>query len=298
MFSSDHQDFDENMLDANACLDLTPSQRVEHLSKFGPVHERVDAITKYAEQFVYLREPKVLLYFLLKGGSRALLGWVYEALVGDGEWSDELCQTYIQDINSTCWAGHAFLMSSLDLDTQLAIFTADDVLRVAVQRDPYERLISAYKGKYACDRHVFHGDPQQFSVLQLSAQAKVRPASEGCMTLPEFTQALRTMRTKGHLDGITQPKFAEGHVRIQLLHEQEIDYDLVLDPRFFGNAKHLKLLYDRLPFKKYIKPYITVKHASSSEKLQISEEEDAELKAFAQLSKPIRLRSCDRFHHS
>lgn len=293
--------FDENYLppiDPDACLNLTPHEREQRFAQFGPVVERVDTITKYADQFIYIREPKILLYFLLKGGSRALLGWLYEAVVGDGPWSDTFCQTYIQDIHSTCWSGHAFFMSELDPITRLRILTSDDVLRVAIQRDPYQRLVSAFKGKYACGREVFKGDPSNSSVLQLREQSKIRLARPDCMTISEFAQALRTLRTKGHLNGITQPKFAEGHVRIQLLHDQEIDYDLVLDPRYFKYPKHLKLLYDRLPFKHLVKPLVSVQHASTDTQLQIPPQDDAELKAYAQLSKPIKLRSCDRFRNT
>lgn len=283
--------------DGSECLSLTPAQREERLRhKFDNV-DRVFQFTNEVHEYIYLRKPKILMYFMLKAGSRAFLEWIYRGVTGMDAWSDELCQTYIHDLNSPCWKDHADFVMHLDIKHRWHLFTANDVMRVALQRDPYQRLLSAYKSKYTCEKDKFYSDVNINYVTMLRKQANMsisETSSSSCMDISEFANVLDRIRTVGGSQGVHESKWIESHVRPQDVHADEIDFDIIIDSQFMKYPHCLSFIYERLPYRDNITSFVPEFHTSGNATLSIPSEAEHKLQLFAGLSKVAPLKNCDR----
>lgn len=112
--------------------------------------ELVSEITRSNHNLVYIHEADIVLVTLAQAGTKSLFQWLYRGTTGRLSWDRSGCSTFVQDVRSHCWTGYISNVYSLQPDQQLYVLTSPSVLRVAIQRDPFERLISAYKSKIAC----------------------------------------------------------------------------------------------------------------------------------------------------
>lgn len=284
-------------VDPSLCQPLTPTERTARL-KADPrgiqlKEDPVFLITDSNHEVVYLKQPKILLVLTLKAGSAALMTWLYRGVTGKPTWDTEACGTFVQNLTAPCWEGQATYLYDLPLETRWDLFTRDDVMRVSVQRDPYQRLISAYKSKYTCDTEKFQSDMDIPFAHHLREQARVAPGRP-CMELSEFAMILDRLRIYDGEKGVSKVAWIESHIRPINLRHDIIDYDVILESRYLIHEQSVNLLYERLPFKDTIPPYVPGEHTSGVATLNVPEELDRSLRAFANISIVAQLKNCKR----
>lgn len=287
---------------SSLCARLTPSQRRLRLQSpaindphFVDKNDYVEYLTNNSNRFVYFPKPNIFLYITLKAGSRALLDWLFRGITGAQSWHDIGCKSYVQDVRAKCWQQHAFFLSDLDLNTRWNVLTDDHVMRITIQRDPYQRLLSAFKSKYTCQTEKFNSDMEVDFKTQLRQQANMSNANvQSCMNISEFADVIDRIRTNGGKDGVVLARYIESHVRPQDVHADVIDYDVILDSKYLAFSEHLALLYDRLPYKENVPPFVAVEHTSGNASLFIPSAADEKLKLFANLSRIYPLKNCPR----
>lgn len=284
-------------IDASLCKSLTPAERTARL-KADPRGIRLNEdpvflLTDLNHEILYIERPKILLILTLKAGTAALMTWLYRGVTGRPAWDREGCQTYVQNLSSPCWQGHAHFLYDLPLATRWDLFTKDDVMRVSLQREPYDRLISAYKSKYTCESEKFLSDTNIPFAHHLRKQARVAPG-QPCMELREFAMILDRLRIYDGDKGISKVSWIESHIRPIDLRTDIIDYDVVLDSRYLIHPESVSLLFERLPFKDTIPPYVPDDHTSGEAHLDVPDDVERSLRAFANISVVSQLKNCRR----
>lgn len=275
-------------------LGLSLSERV--FQQTSDLNEtRVFQITDKNRQMIYLHKPDIMFMTLAKAGSSSLWHWLYRGVTGHQRWDGRVCNRHVHDKTSNCWEGHASYMYMLPPLEQMQILTSPDTLRVALQREPYERIISAYKSKFTCEHQRFSTDVHErdhlVSVLRKWAHL---PAGPSCMNVSEFALALHLCRENVGKPGFPPSlQILDDHIRPQEFYLDEIEYDLVIDVKHLSDVDVLKPIIDRLEFKQLIEDGVNPRHGSGSEKLLIPEDAAAMLHGYALESKqaPIKIYS-------
>ena len=159
-----------------------------------------------------------------------------------------------------------------------------EVLRVAITRDPYERLISAWKSKAACDSDDFGTDVSDRNKIVpiLLRQANISKDLT-CLSLQSFAIVLDKLR---HLSqkGIFDMHDMNKHFRPQECYFEDIPYDIVLDLGDLQNMTMLAPIVKRLRYADLIKGPPARLQASKSSFLMIPEQTAATLYRFATLT--------------
>lgn len=247
-------------------------------------------ITADNTDFKYLPKADILFMTLAKGGTTSTFNWVYYGMAGI-KYNRTGCETYVQDLKSPCWIDHAKYLFQLPEDEQWRVLTSAETLRIAIQRNPFERLVSSWKSKITCDDDKYGTDVRNrdHMVPQLLRQGGMPEDSRVCLSIVEFAEALDAVRTRVGTSAtkLTSLRNIDVHLRPQEFYFDEVDYDIVLDVKDLGNATYLKPIMERLPHNNLDKVQWgpTVYHASSGEDLQIPERAAKLLHLFAMESK-------------
>lgn len=250
---------------------------------------RMLEITENNTDFKYFPKPDILFMTMAKGGTTSTLNWLYYGMAGS-HYNRTDCATYVQDVTSHCWDGHAIHLYKLSEDEQWRILTSAETLRVAIQRNPFERLVSSWKSKCTCDDDVYGTDLRNRNhiVPGLLRRAGM-PDDKNCLSISEFAETLEALRTRVGSPGVPLKSLRQldVHVRPQDFFFDEVKYDLVLDVKDLGNVTYLKPIIERLPRKDLEKVQLgpSTMHASTGEELPIPERAAKLLHLFAMESK-------------
>lgn len=255
-----------------------------------PSRARMLEITAENTDFSYLPKPDVLFMTMAKGGTTSTFNWLYYGMAGI-KYNRTGCETYVQDLRSPCWVPHAKYLFELPEDEQWRVLTSSETLRVAIQRNPFERLVSSWKSKVSCDDEKYGTDLNNrvSMVPQLLKQGGMPEDPRQCLSIVEFAETLDAVRTNVGTPAtkLRSLRNLDVHFRPQEFYFDEVDYDIVLDVKDLGNTTYLKPIMERLPHNHLDKVQWgpTVYHASSGEDLQISERAAKLLHMFAMESK-------------
>lgn len=275
-----------------AAMSSQPNPRLihPHIPPTIASRARMLQITADNKDFTYLPRPDILLITMAKGGTTSAFNWLYYGIAGL-KYNRTGCQVCVQDLKSPCWAGHALHPFQMEEPEQWRVLTGPDTLRVAIQRNPFERLVSAWKSKVTCDADRYGTDlrDRERLIPKLLRQAAIPDDPRTCLSILEFAQTLDAIRTK--VDTPATPlkslRKLDVHIRPQEFYFHEVDYDIVLDVNDLGNLTYLKPILERLPYKALDKVQRgpTVYHSSLGEDVQIPETGAKLLHTFAMESK-------------
>lgn len=264
------------------------------------VRERMLAITEGNKELVYFPQPDVLLMTQAKGGTTALLHWMYRGLTGLARYNRTLCEgRAVQNLASVCWAGVAYPLHALPEARRLEVLEGTSTLRVAVQREPYSRLISCFKSKFACADAGFGSDRTRATTVYFLMKRAYpsnfsdTPANPShtstCLSVLQFAQALHAA---AHIARPRDPalRSLDVHYRPQRFFHNDIAYHLVLDLADVSNASAIAPLWRRLPFRDAVGPVVKTVHTSTDAPLHVPAEAERLLRAFASESRVVPLR--------
>lgn len=250
------------------------------------LYSRYDEMFYEDSDFAYVPESKLFLTTTAKAGSTTFLSWVHRGVTGRENFG--ACNyTSVQDFGAPCWEGkvrHPFNLSGAE---RWRILNSPKVLRVAVTRDPFERLISAWKSKAACDSDDFGTDvvDRDAIVPVLLHQAGLRRDST-CLSLPSFAQVLDMLRLLAE-HGDFGLKDVNRNFRPQQCHFADIKYDMVLDVSQLSDMTILAPIVQKMKFPELVSEPPRRLHVSRQAPQTMSEITAAALYKFALLSERL-----------
>lgn len=243
-------------------------------------------ISKHDRHMVYIPSADVLLVTMAKAGSSTLYHWLYRGLTGLSGWDSTSCGgSHIHDKRSRCWKKVAMPLFSFTPSEQAAILfsSSSHTMRIAIQRNPFERLISAFKSKFTCQHDHFNTDVHERQKM-VNGLLQSKAHNKTCLTISEFAQALKTFQetNPNALDSL------DDHIKPQQFYFDDIDYDMILDVNHLSDISVLKPLVERLPYKHLaiVRHGLRKRHESGDQPLHIPDDAAAKLYAFALESKP------------
>eukprot|EP00737_Agarophyton_chilense_P004357 gb/GEZJ01005438.1/.p1 GENE.gb/GEZJ01005438.1/~~gb/GEZJ01005438.1/.p1 ORF type:complete len:315 (-),score=51.17 gb/GEZJ01005438.1/:131-1075(-) len=230
------------------------------------------------KQFAYFPSADLLLASVAKAGSTSMFRWLYSGITGNKEYSNDVCGTNVQDIQSDCWNSKAVYLKDISMAERRRILSSKSTLRVAIQRNPFDRLISAFNDKFACVTEQFNADlTYSMIVPYLRDLAELPESPKKCMNISEFAEALDLVREKK----VVPLQQLDVHIRPQQLHFDYIPYDIIVDVKRLSNVSLLQPVVDRLPFGDLVKEGIEHRHAVKRAELMIPEKTAKRLYLFA-----------------
>lgn len=230
----------------------------------------------------------VLLMTMGKTGTSSVLHWIYMGMTNISKYKrDECGGKPLQDPSSPCWGNRCATLGDLTEDVQWRVLTSEKTIRLAVQRDPYERLISCFKSKFSCFPEVHHTNVRNRKVIvpRLRKEAGILGGvfrHEECMNVSEFGEALilardRLKATDPHL------RTLDRHYRPQRYYFDEIEYDVVWDTHDLKNSTLLQPLLERMPHKELVRAGMKNRNEGTGE-LFVPERAEKLLREFAKES--------------
>lgn len=210
---------------------------------------RMLEVTSRNRDLVYVRQSNMVILSTAKGGTSKLWEWVYRGVTGQ-TWASSKCGKAVHDKASACWQPHASYVHALNSSEQRRVLTSEDTLRVAVYRNPLDRLVSAFKSKFMCAPRVATSDPiHNFVVPNLRKQCGLPSADSSCMNISEFASALDNCRRKAGQTGFAKSLRAlDMHIRPQRFFFEDIDYDIVMEINDMQLSEVLKPIRSRFAF--------------------------------------------------
>lgn len=251
---------------------------------------RMLQITARNDDFHYFPNADVLLIILAKGGSTSMFNWLYYGFAGE-KFNKSQCETFAQNTDSPCWENHATKLYKMSEDDQWRILTGDATLRVAIQRNPFARLLSSWKSKITCDEGVYGTDVGNRDILvpKLLKQAGLKNDDRKCLSISELADTLDLVRRRV---GTSETELKslqklDVHLRPQEFFFEEINYHMVLDVSELANVSSVKPILQRLPKKdlRYVRSGPPRMNRSKGKELLIPEKAAKLLHLFAMESK-------------
>lgn len=266
-----------------------PAARVAAVGRAVINESRVAYIADSCDGLLYVPSVNLLVMTMAKAGTSTVLYALYQGLTGK-PWIRACGE--IHDRHRPCWRGLAFRLSELPAAQQVRALTSPSTLRIGVQRDPVERLLSAFKSKYTCETARFRAHVTSREVIVRSMRHVLHmPSGPSCMTVSEFATMLDVARTN-----VGQPPYPllfralENHIRPQEFFLDEIKYNFMLNVRDLSDPARINLIMERLPYKVLISHNDVARFASGDEKLHVGEKDMQSIRAFAALSKTAPLK--------
>lgn len=267
---------------------------------------RVAEMTSNNRHMVYLPKPRILLVTMAKAGSSTLYHWLFRGLVGKDRWDNKACGSHIHDKTAKCWEGEISTLHTLPIKQQYEILTDDSVFRLAIQRHPYERLVSAFKSKFTCEDEKFSTDTHErtnmiFNLVKFLPNAPENNVrhyfnagfNKTCLTIDQFARILHKVQ---QMNNVSVHELDE-HIKPQNFFFDEIEYKMILDVNHLSDINMLQPVIDRLPYKELVKGGIKHRHSSGSKEMYISESAATLLHDFAMLSRPGPLKTPNNSSH-
>lgn len=251
-------------------------------------------ITKENRDLRYFLDEDILIMTMGKAGTSSFLHWFYTGLTSLYRYSRDECEGRpLQNVSNPCWRNKVVYLFELPEDEQWRALRSQHTLRIAIQRDPYERLVSCFKSKLSCQPIRFGTalPGRGIIVPRLRREAGIDPATvrrPECMNITEFAQALLLARDNLRARDPTL-RSMDRHYRPQLFFFDEIEYDLVFDVSDLRNSSLLSPIVSRLRYKDAVKDGI-VKRTGTTGSPRISEQTERMLREFAKESRPGRLK--------
>ncbi|CAN8066970.1 unnamed protein product [Agarophyton chilense] len=255
-----------------------PSNLTVHTTLFTD-DSLLSNITTNKQQFVYFPHAALLIVSAAKSGSTSLFQFLYRGSTASStDHAPPHCASYVQNVESACWRRQAFFLQSYTLPEQRYILTSTSVLRVAVQRNPFERLLSSFKSKFACDTELYNTNKRNRDNLvpKLRRQANLPASSTLCMNISEFATALSNLQHSNF-----PLHKLDVHIRPQRLYQQHIRYDIILDIADLSNLSAVQPIINRLPFGALVADGVPHRHVSGSYALLLPERAARKLYRFA-----------------
>lgn len=290
--------FPSSLLFGNANMDLTVDFATSEGAS-GPAianSSRLSEIVEGNAVLTYLPGPDILLATMARAGSRMIWKSLCIGLLGN-KWIN--FADYMYDKSQPCWGGRAVPVSRLSEPDLWRVLTGPDTLRVAVQRDPYARLISAFKSKYSCEAERFGTDAadRDNKVRSLCHHANLSLPSAGtrrdpCMTVSEFATALDRLRENAGQPGfVPSLRYIDHNILPQEYFLDEIEYHLVLDVSDWMDRVKTAPILDRLKHADVLRKHrANIDTRSSGDEVLIPEKAATSLHRFALLSKTGKLK--------
>lgn len=247
------------------------------------------------KELIYLPKADILLMTQAKGGTSSLLNWIYRGMTpGGARYNKTACDT-IQAIDENCWGTNAKAAHNLPDDELLAVLSErKSTLRVAVQRDPYDRLLSCFKSKFACQAELYGTNlkarPLMTYFLRLRADMPIvedKKSEHSCFNVSGFAHAVRASGTVALKKGDFKMRKLDVHYRPQLYHQRHIRYDLVLDLADLSNNVLMRPVWRRFPFAADVPDKVQQLHSSGEAKVNPPAEAERILREFAALSEVL-----------
>lgn len=252
----------------------------------GASYHRYEHMFHNDSDFAYIPESAMMITTTAKAGSTAFWTWMLPGITGTATF-DPCNNTYIQNFNAPCWQGKVVHPFNMTDDQRWRMVNRHEILRVAIIRNPYERLISAWKSKAACESDDFGTDVEDRDKIVpiLLRQAEIHKQAT-CLSLTSFAQVLdklRRMSLRGQFDIRQMNK----HFRPQQSFFRHIRYDIILDVDQISNSTALAPIVRRLRFRDMMPAAPVVLHASPPSLQTISERTAALLYKFALLTEEL-----------
>lgn len=268
----------------------------EHISAFthgsgsSSRKRMLEIIADAHQDLVYLHRPDILMGTMAKGGSTSVWNWLYTGLTGRPKFEMKECETYVQNVRSPCWDNEAVHLHRLPEAEQLRILNNPKTLRVAIQRNPFERLVSSWKSKFACDENTYGTDlrNRKKMVPALLRQANMATEGKKCLSIDEFAIALERVQNRvrrGETKWLSSLRKLDVHVRPQNFYFNEVNWDIVLNTKDLKNVERLTPIIERLSFPQLVRDGPAHEHASGGGEILISESAAKRLYNFALESK-------------
>lgn len=257
--------------------------------------ERLQQIVDMSgKELTYVHPANMVTVTMAKAGSSMIWNWIYTGLTGR-DWNNTECSN-VHDRFGPCWKDLATPLINLPVEKRWQVLQSKHTLRVAIQREPYARLISAYKSKYTCETERFNTDKGRLVIVPMLRRQLNLSEGEPCMTVSEFADALDVARLNVGTEGfpLRQMHKIENHIRPQEYFFDEIDYDLIIDVHDLSVPERIAAVNERLPFKDSMKESHRGRYASGDAELFIPEKAAISLHAFAALSKHVPEKYIDR----
>lgn len=279
---------------------------------------RLRQITQDNRNLVYLHPPvNIVLMTMAKAGTSTTWHWLYPGVTGKSKWDIRGCATYVHDIRSSCWKSYASYLYQLPIKKQWDLLTSSSShpsnsatnsssngtttsdpnrpLRVAIQRNPFERIISSFKSKFTCEHERFgtdvHNRRTMVPILRRRCQVPNPPANSefaDCMNITEFASALEQCRLRKNFD----LELLDVHIKPQQFFFDEIDYDMIIDVNDLSDINVLRPIIDRIPEpnRQLVVNGPRIRHSSGLDQLNIPEAAAHLLYSYALESVPGKLK--------
>lgn len=265
-----------------------------HQSENGSVRAiqnetRLLQITQNNFNLLYFQPPVDIVFMTMaKGGTSTTWHWLYPGVTGRSKWDVASCHNYVHEFRSHCWKPYASYLFELPVQQRWDLLSPSGhssasngtstkrTLRIAIQRNPYERIISAFKSKFTCEHDRFGTDvPDRRGMVPMlrkhCGMAQPAPASgfASCMNITDFANALEQCRVRQDRD----LSLFDRHLKPQQYFFDEIDYDMVIDVSDLSDVRVLKPIIDRIPEENrhHVEKGPRLRHSSGSEELNIPE---------------------------
>lgn len=263
----------------------TPVTHVPRTQGIRDIARMREILTVAKKELTYIIPANMVTMTMAKAGSSMTWIWLYSGLTGQ-DWNTQKCGN-LHNRSSTCWAGLIKPVREMNEIEQWRLMTSPTVFRLAIQRHPYARLLSAYKSKYTCERTRFQTDAGQKIIVPYLRKQLGLPQGEACMNLTEFGHALGVARRNVGKQGFPLRDLhrIENHIRPQEFFFNEIHYDVVLDVSDLSRANRIAPVNRRLPFRNGMNGKKRDSFASGNAILHVPEDVAVQLHDFTLLSK-------------
>lgn len=237
----------------------------------------------HQSDFFYIPDSRLLISGPARAGTGAFLKWLRPAVTGSN--TEDCGPGGVYNLSSSCWNGRILHPASLSLDQQRHLVRSEDVLRIALTRDPYDRLLSAWKARAACDSDDYGTDVTERNILipQLLRQASMLRPGTICLSLSGFALVLDEIRRKAR-EGLFDLQELNRFWRPQRHFFEQVGYHMVFDLNDLSNHSIVTVVSRRLRFRRLINPLPAPMHISRQEVHTISELTASQLYKFALLS--------------
>lgn len=291
------------LLDLRTYLITTPPSPV-HLNDTPPIIDDGGAAAVAARLtgggfMFYFHTVRIMVAIYQKTASASFWTWMYNGLTNN----TFTCNTFIQNVQSPCWKPYAKPWWAMPEHERRHVLTDPTILRVAIHRDPLDRVLSCWRSKFACMENGLPGDryDQQYMFTEMNSLMSIATddtfkfnaklnftANKKCLTIEEYARMLDVVS-----DGIESGKFnrfsMEAHMRPQTFFFDLVNYSIVLPVHQLNNATVLKPIVDRLPYAESGSACQYVHKANVTEKLFIPENAAVMLSSYASWSeRPLK----------
>lgn len=210
---------------------LTPTRTADIMKDFNHLIAYVHSLDT-----VFVNMPKT--------GSTTFWQMMFLGLSGK-IWDRKRCGDIHNHI-SFCWNPYLTDVRYLSPNEQFRVLASNSTKRVAIQRDPFSRLISGYKDKIGCDTKI--DNPLHDYAHRLRRNAKASPGPP-CMNISEFAETLETIRTHiGQSGYLKSWRYIDRHFAPQNYFADEIGYHALFDVADLSNQTKLAQILDKLPY--------------------------------------------------